>query len=385
MSDEQSGFHLGRFGAVILIVAVLLGCWGVFSRLHARSALSRQTLAAAVTDVAVINPGSAPASEELVLPATLLPFIDAPIYARTDGYLKRWLVDIGTRVKKGQQLAEIDTPEVDQQLRQGEADLKTAEANNRLAQITATRWKSLLASGLVAQQDVDNYAGDAEAKAAAEASARANVDRLRDLESFKIITAPFDGVITERKTDIGALITSGTVGTELFHIAAADKMRVYISVPQSYAPSIHKGLTARVKLSEGLIRDYPATVVSTADALDLTTRTLLTQLELDNSHGTLLPGAYVEVHLKVGSAIPILQLPANALLFQGDGMNAVTVTNDNKLLIKPVGVGRDFGTFVEIVSGLSPEDRVVLNPPESAINGTLVHVVAAHPTGSAAR
>ncbi|HEX9138442.1 MAG TPA: efflux RND transporter periplasmic adaptor subunit, partial [Steroidobacteraceae bacterium] len=295
------------------------------------------------------------------------------------------LVDIGSRVKKGQQLAEIDTPEVDQQLRQGEADLKTAEANNRLAQITATRWKSLLASGLVAQQDVDNYVGDAEAKAAAEASARANVDRLRDLESFKIISAPFDGVITERKTDVGALIASGSAGTALFHIAAADKMRVYISVPQSYAPSIHKGLAARVHLSEGLIPDYPATVVSTADALDLTTRTLLTQLELDNSHGTLLPGAYVEVHLKVGSAIPILQLPANALLFQGDGMNAVTVTSDNKLLIKPVSVGRDFGTFVEVVSGLSPEDRVVLNPPESAVNGTSVHIVPAHPTGSAAR
>jgi RND family efflux transporter MFP subunit len=385
MTDKHSGFHLGRFGLVILIVAVLLGSWGIFTRLHARTELSRQTLASAVANVAVITPASAPASEELVLPATLLPFIDAPIYARTDGYLKRWLVDIGTRVKKGQLLAEIDTPEVDQQLRQGEADLKTAEANNRLAQITATRWKSLLASGLVAQQDVDNYVGDAEAKAAAEASARANVDRLRDLESFKIITAPFDGIITERKTDIGALIASGSAGTELFHIASADKLRVYISVPQSFAPTIHKGLTAHVQLSEGLIRDYPATVVSTADSLDLTTRTLLTQLELDNSHGTLLPGAYVEVHVKVGSAIPILQLPANALLFQGDGMNAVTVTSDNKLLIKPVSVGRDFGTFVEVVGGLSPGDQVVLNPPESAVNGTPVHIVAAHPTGSAAR
>jgi RND family efflux transporter MFP subunit len=365
---------------ICAIVAVALVALGIASRMQAQNALRRATDAAAIAVVATVKPTLDADGEELVLPATVQAFADAPIYARTTGYLKSWAVDIGTRVKKGQLLAEIDTPEVDQQLLQAQADLAMAEANNRLAQSTAQRWTEMLASDSVSKQDVDEKVGDAAAKQSALQSARANMQRLRQLQSFKRIEAPFAGVITARNIDIGALVDAGT-SRELFRIAASDKLRVYVQAPQSYAAFIEPGLPVQVRFADRPGRDFPGKLVRTAAAIDPATGTLLTQIEMDNSSGELLPGSYAEVRLHL-DAKRGLRLPVNSLIFGADGMRVAVVTAERRIALKSIRLGRDYGTEVEVVAGLGSDEAVVLNPPDALFEGQAVQL--AEPKADAA-
>jgi RND family efflux transporter MFP subunit len=313
----------------------------------------------------------------LVLPGTVQAYIEAPIYARTNGYLKTWSVDIGSTVKKGQLLAEIDTPEVDQQLAQAIADLATARANQALASTTNTRWKELLATESVSKQDADEKAGDAAAKIAIVESAAANVARLRQLESFKRVVAPFDGIITARNTDIGALINAGeSAGSELFRLADTDKLRIYVQIPEPYAAAAKPGLAAELRFTEQPGKGYAATTVRTANALDPALRTLQVELELDNPQHELFPGAYAEVHFNIASNARAVRLPANTILFRSPGPQVATVDAQHKIRLKSIVQGRDFGGTIEVLSGLTPDDAVVLNPPDSIFDGVTVRVAA---------
>ncbi|HVY21968.1 MAG TPA: efflux RND transporter periplasmic adaptor subunit [Steroidobacteraceae bacterium] len=362
-----------------MVTAVVIACimgWGFYSRTLAQAALKAQTEQNALTIVTVTKPEAPGDHEDLVLPGNVQAYTEAPIYARTSGYLKHWYVDIGKNVKANELLAELDTPEVDAELRQAKADLATAEANNNLSQMTATRWKTLLASGAVSKQDVDDKVGDAEAKQAEVESARANVSRLEQLESFKRIVAPFDGVITARGTDVGALINSGAAnGQELFHIAAINKLRVYVQVPQSYASGIQTGTVAQLHFADHPGKTYTATVVNTARSIDAASRTLLTELSVNNSHHELLPGAYAEVHLAPHLKVSTLEVPGNALLFRSEGMLIATVNANHQVVMKKVQIGRDFGKRVEVLTGIDPDDVIVLNPSDSLLNGAKVRIV----------
>jgi RND family efflux transporter MFP subunit len=291
-------------------------------------------------------------------------------------------VDIGARVKKGQLLAQIDTPEVTQQIIQAEAGLATAQAQASLAQSTAVRWSAMLASDSVAKQDVDEKLADAAAKRADLNAAKANLNRLRQLGDFQRIVAPFDGVITARGIDVGALVTAGSgasSGPELFHIAAADKLRIYVNVPQAFAPLIKVGGPATLRIAERAKDGYAARIVSTAESLDQSSRTLLTQLEVDNAQARIRPGSYGEVRFEFAGGGGELRVPANTLLFRGDGMSVVTVDSNNRLQIRQIVLGRDLGKMVEVAAGLDPTDRVVVNPPDSAVSGLLVRVAVAAP------
>jgi RND family efflux transporter MFP subunit len=366
---------IARYAIIAGVIALLLAIWGVVERVRARSALAKETASEALPIVITTNPMRSPASEELVLPGSVQAFIEAPIYARTSGYLKRWYTDIGSRVKQGQLLAEIDTPEVDQQLGQARADQGTAQANYELAKTTNDRWQTLLTTHSVSQQDADSKAGDAAAKKAAEQSAAANVARLNDLESFKRVVAPFDGVITQRNTDIGALISAGdNAGAALFREADTRRLRVYVSVPEPYATATAVGVTAELRFTEHPTRGFPATVVRTAEALDPNLRTLQVELQVDNSDGSLFPGAYAEVHFKIPGTIENLRLPTNALLFRSAGLQVAIVDANGHVHLKSVAPGRDFGSSIEIVSGVAPQDRVVLNPADSLTEGETVRV-----------
>lgn len=372
-ADKPS--HIARYAWIALVVALILGAWGIISRVHARSKLAQETTAAAVPSVTTFKPGLSPASEDLVLPGSVQAFIEAPIYARTSGYLKIWYTDIGSQVKKGQLLAEIDAPEVDQQFSQARADLGTAHANSELAVSTNERWKGLLATHSVSQQDADTKAGDAAAKHAAEESAGANVARLKDLESFKRVVAPFDGVVTQRNTDIGALIAAGqNAGNALFRVADTTKLRIYVLVPEPYAAATVPGMEAKLVFTEHPGKSYPAKVVRTANALDPALRTLQVELQVDNASGVLFPGAYAEVHFKVPGSSQSLRLPANALLFRSAGLQVATVDQSNHVHLKAVVPGRDFGKSIEVLSGITAEDQVVLNPPDSLSDGAEVRI-----------
>jgi RND family efflux transporter MFP subunit len=374
--DPQFSRKLHRYGLILLIVAVLLAIWGIASRVLAREALRKESDASTVLTVSTITPTHDVAGEELILPGTTQAFIEAPIYARTSGYLKEWRTDIGTHVCKGDLLAEIETPEVDQQLRQAEADLATARANEVLAESTNERWKLLLATESVSKQDADEKAGDAAAKKAAAESAAANVARLRELELFKRVVAPFDGVVTVRNTDVGALINAGQVaGSELFHVADVRKLRIYVQVPEVYAAMIHAGLGAQLHLAE-LPRDpFPATVVYTASALDPVTRTLQVELQLDNSKGLVFPGAYTEVHFKLPGNAQTLRIPSNTLIFRSAGLQVATVDATRHVKLKSIVQGRDLGATIEVLSGIDTGDVIVINPPDSIVDGTPLRVV----------
>jgi RND family efflux transporter MFP subunit len=369
---------LRRFALGVLLIAVVVAGWGIFSRLQARDALRTAAAEAAVPVVAVVHPQRNDRGDALVLPGNVQAYSDAPIYARTNGYLKRWYVDIGAHVKAGQLLAEIDTPDVDAQLRQARADLATAQANSNLANVTAERWQKLLASGTVAKQDVDEKIGDAEAKRAAVDSARENVARLDEMEGFRRVVAPFDGVITARHTDIGALISNGTgtgTGQELFHLVDTERLRIYVQVPQTYVPYVHVGSQAELSpLAQPQLK-YAATVTSTARAIDTTTRTLLTELSVSRAEG-LLPGAYAEIRLPIPASAAALQLPSSTLLFRPEGTVVATVAANNHVVLKVVQLGRDLGAQVEILAGLAEADRVVLNPSDSLAADTVVRVSA---------
>ena len=316
-----------------------------------------------------------------MLPGTVQAFIEAPIYARTSGYLKVWLTDIGSEVTKGQLLGEIETPEVDQQLSQAVADLATARANEALSNTTNTRWKGLLATESVSKQDADEKAGDAAAKKAAADSAAANVSRLRELESFKRVVAPFAGVITSRNTDIGALINAGqSAGSELFRIADTRKLRIYVQVPETYAAATRPGLEAELHFAEQPHKAYAAKTVRTSNALSPSLRTLQVELELDNAGREIFPGAYAEVHFKLPASAESLRLPANTVLFRSAGLQVAVVDKQRRIKLKSIVQGRDFGNTIEVLSGIEPDDVVVLNPPDSLTDGVIVRIAPPKPT-----
>lgn len=365
--------------ALAIVAAIVIG--GIVPRLKATAALKTVTYDLALPNVTVIHPTHGAPQTEIILPGNMQAFIDAPIYARTTGYLKKWYVDIGSRVKANQLLAEIETPEVDQQLSQARADLNTAQANLALSEITAKRYEDLKNTDSVSKQDVDNAHGDYEAKKATVASAQYNMRRLEELQSFQKIYAPFDGVITARNTDIGHLINSGAGApqTELFHIASIRTLRVYVSVPQQDSVTAKPGLTADLTLPQFPGRHFAGKLVRTANAIDLATRTLLVEVDVDNATGELLPGAYTEVHLKAPSGVPSYILPVTALIFRSQGLQVALVENGDTARLVNVSLGRDYGNQVEVISGLPENAEVITNPPDSLISGEKVRVALSSP------
>ena len=361
-------------GLIAFVVVLVIALAGVFDRIYVRNALGKETVEAAIPAVAVIKAAQNVAGEELVLPGSVQAINAASIYARTSGFLKAWHTDIGAAVKKGQLLAEIDAPELDQQLSQAQADLATAQANYRLAQSTTARWQGLLATDSVSKQDADEKAGDAAAKKSIADSAAANVARLRELESFKRVTAPFDGTVVARNTDIGALINAGQ-GTELFRVADTRKLRIYAQVPQPYAASTKPGLAANLVFAEHPGTSYPAKIARTANAIDPTSRTLQVELEIDNGKGELLPGAYTEVHFKLPPNAESLRLPPTVILFRAAGLEVATVGADNRVTLKKIVQGRDFGSSIEVLAGVTVGDNIIMNPPDSITDGAQVHIV----------
>jgi RND family efflux transporter MFP subunit len=376
-TDPSLSRKIRRYSLVLLVVALALGAWGEISRVMAHSALGKETDRDSVTTVITVKPNRTELGENLVLPGSVQAFTEAPIYARTTGYLKIWYTDIGTQVKKGQLLAEIESPEVDQQLFQAQADLDTARANASLSNSTNKRWQGLLATESVSKQDADEKAGDAAAKKALVDSAAANVARLHDLESFKRVIAPFDGVVTARNTDIGALINAGqSTGTELFRIADLRKLRIYVQVPEAYAAATRPGLGAELRFTEQPNKSYDAQTVRTSNALDPTLRTLQVELQLDNGDREVFPGAYAEVHFKLPGNALSLRLPANTVLFRSAGLQVATVDAQQRIKLKSIVQGRDFGNTIEVLSGLEASDSVVLNPLDSFTDGVPVRIAA---------
>jgi len=333
-----------------------------------------QTHDAAFLTVSVTHPKITGATQELVLPGNTQPLIDAPVFARTNGYLKQWYADIGVRVKAGDLLAEIETPEVDQQLQQAKAELETAQANLSLAQVTAARMVNLEKKGAVARQDADNVVGDMNSKKAIVDSAAANVKRLQDLQSYEKVYAPFDGVITARNTDIGALINANGAGKELFHVSAINRLRVFISVPEDNLQAATNDAPATLTLNEFPGRVFKGTIVRNSNSIDLASRTLLVEVDVDNPTSELLPGAYVSVHLKfTGPSATALTIPVTTVLFRSEGIRAAVVRNGRAELV-PITIGRDFGDTLEVRAGLQPQESLVVNPPDSLISGTPVKV-----------
>jgi len=368
---------------LVLLLAAALGTagWGLVSRRNALKTVTRETDELAVVTVSVTRPERGKADQSITLPGTIQPFTDAAIYARTNGYLRKRYADLGSRVKRGQLIAEIDTPEIDQQLQQSRADLVTAEANAKLAKTTAERYQDLIKSESVSRQDLDNAVGGFEARTAEVLSAKANVSRLQQLQGFSRIYAPFDGVITARNTDIGALIDSGNGAKELFHVAATDRMRVFVSVPQVYSQSARTGLDATVTLREFPGRTFTGKIARTAEAIDVTSRTLLTEVDVDNPKGELLPGAYAEVRIQLPPGASSFRLPVNTLVFRAEGMQVATVQGGH-VVMQAVTLGRDFGTTVEVVSGLTGNEQVVINPPDALLAGQAVRVAAPGDNGA---
>jgi RND family efflux transporter MFP subunit len=380
-TEPDSGNRTLGIGLAVLLLGVLgvIGWFvyrGISTRVLAAKNLVVKTQADTVLTVSVTHAKETGGSQELVLPGNTQPLMEAPIYARTNGYLKKWYADIGTHVHKGDVLAEIETPEVDHQLGQAEADLETAKSNLSLAQMTATRIVNLQKKGVVARQDADNVVADVNAKRAIVDSAAANVKRLQDLQSYEKIYAPFDGVITARNTDIGALIDSGSGGTskELFHIAATNRLRVFVSVPEDYEQAAKNGSAAFLTLNEFPGRSFRGTVVRNSNSIDMTSRTLLVEVDVNNPTGELLPGAYVSVHLKfTGPAAMALTIPVTTVMFRSEGVRAAVVRNGKAVLV-PITIGRDFGDYLEVLAGLRPQDPLIVDPPDSLISGTPVRI-----------
>jgi RND family efflux transporter MFP subunit len=364
--------------AAVAVVAIVF-ISDVLPRVKARETLKRETQEMAVANVLVVQPRKAAPSQELVLPANVQPYISAPIYARTNGYLKKWYVDIGARVRQGQLLADIETPEIDQQLQQSRANLATAEANLKLSEITANRYQDLLKSDSVAKQDTDNAVGQFNANKAIVQAQQANVRQLEQLQSFEKIYAPFSGVIIARNTDIGALISSGTGSqTGLFQIAQPEKLRVYVNVPQAYSQGAKPGLTGDLTFAEFPGKRFQGKLVRTAESIDPASRTLLVEFSVDNPTGTLLSGAYAELHLKIPGGGSSYIVPVNTLLFRSEGLRVATVTDGQngtkQAQLLPVTIGHDYGSEVEVVSGLTGNEQVIVNPPDSIIAGQEVRV-----------
>jgi RND family efflux transporter MFP subunit len=371
-------------GAALAVVALLLYS-GIHSRAVAEARLEQRTEQAAIPTVDVISPQKGAPTQEIVLPGNTQAFSDSPIYARTSGYLKRWYFDIGAHVQKGQLLAEIETPEVDQQLLQARADLDTAQANLNIAKITASRWQDLVSTGSVSQQETDQAVSNLSAVKAAAESSSANVRRLEQLQSFEKVYAPFDGIVTARNTDIGALIDAGasTQPRELFHMAAIRKLRLYVSVPEVYSRAARSGVPATLTLDEFPGQVFHGTLVRNSNSIDIASRTLLVEVDVDNPTGQLLPGAYVFVHLKLPDQTRSVTLPSNTLIFRKEGLQVGLVRNGKAELV-PVKIGRDYGNTVEIVSGLQPTDAVIVDPSDSLVAGMPVRLIS-KPTGGSGR
>jgi RND family efflux transporter MFP subunit len=357
---------------VALLATAVLLLVGIVPRVRAREGVRRDTAALAVPVVSVLHVERSTADHDVVLPASVRGELDAPIFARASGYLARWYFDIGARVKKGALLAEIEAPEVDQQLLQARADLSTALANLQLSRLTARRYAGLRESGVVSAQDVDNTAGDFAAKTALVRSSQANVHRLQELQSYEKVYAPFDGVITARNTDVGALIDSGATGganAELFHISQPDKLRVYVNVPEIYAPAAKLGMPVDLTLAAYPGQHFPGQLVRTASAIDPTTHTLVAEIGVDNASGVLLPGAFARVHFKLGDATPAFLVPVSALMFRAEGLRVAVVSRDDTIALTPISIGRDLGTVVEVTSGLQGDEAIVAEPPDSLLQG----------------
>jgi len=362
-------------GVLALIVAIVLVVVGVVTRASGNARLRAWTQEQAVPTVSVVTPGTQGDATSLELPGRLEAYSRAPLYARVSGYLKSWSADIGTPVKAGQLLAEIEAPDLDQQLLQAKADLASAQANAALAQATATRWQQIVQSGAVSKQDVDEKVGDYKAKQALVNSAKANFDRVQALKGFTRITAPFDGIVTARQTDVGALINVGSsAGQELFVVSDTRKLRVYVSVPQNYVPSIPPGTKATMTVPDRPGKTYSATVESSAQAVNVASGSTLMQLGVDNANGELLPGGFANVSLDLPRNAQALNIPASALMFDKSGLRIATVGADNKVVLKPVTIQRDLGSIIELASGIEPGDRVIESPPDGIATGDAVRI-----------
>ena len=358
-----------------LLVLITAGAVTFLNKRSETDALAKETEAVSVPTVAVVQPKTEPGNDELVLPGNLLAFIESPIFARTNGYLLRWYKDIGSKVEKGELLASIDAPEVDQELSQARASREQIKAALGLAKISADRWENLRKSDSVSQQEADQQTSGYQQAQANLAAADANVRRLEDLESFKSVYAPFTGVLTRRNVDPGALINSGAAaGREMFDIARVDPLRVYVSVPQAYAPSIRAGMKANVTLQEFPGQKFVGTVARTAEAIDPATRTLNTEVDVPNKDGQLLPGSFGQVHFATGTSVPRITIPVNAMLFRAEGPRVAVVDKDGKVHLRSITVGRDFGATLEILGGLEVSDQIIINPSDSLEEGQQVHV-----------
>ena len=396
-----------RLWLVLVILAITVGAViyrGVDARTRAAAAVKQETMELAVPTVAVSHPKRGSMENEVVIPGNVQPFIDSPVYARASGYLKAWHADIGAHVKTGQALAEIEAPELDHQveqakaaveqaraaLDQAQASLQQGRANEELARVNAARWNSLVAKGVVSKQDNDQYQAQYQALTANRqalekavnaaqsniASSAANLARLQEMQGFEVVRAPFDGVITIRNTDIGALINAGNGGPaqELFHIASTSKLRVYVNIPEVYSRAAVPGIIADLTLAEFPNRKFRGKLVRTSDAMDAGTRTLLAEIDVDNPNGELKPGSYTEVHLLMPASVPSMIVPVGAILFRSEGLR-VGVVRDGKTALVPVVLGKDYGTEAEVLSGLQPGDLVIVNPPDSLVSGTTVRTV----------
>jgi membrane fusion protein, multidrug efflux system len=365
--------------AFVALAAALL-MTGIVPRLHASTVLATQTAAQRVVNVSVIAPRTAPATQEILLPGAITAYADAPIYARTSGYIRHWYADIGAHVEQGQLLADIQTPELDAQLLQARADAAAAQANYTYANVTAQRWQDMLKTQSVSQQDADTRTGDMQAKRAMLQSAQANVRRLEELVSYEKIMAPFAGVVTARNVDVGALVTAGgspglgaTTG-ELFHVAQTGTLRVFVDVPQNDAPYISTGTPVDLSVPQFPGRRFPATVTRSAGVMDPSSRTLRVEVDVDNRDGALLPGAYSQVHIVLANGRPALDLPVSALLFRPNGITVAIVDSADHTQLKTVTIGRDFGTHVEVTTGLVASDRVIDNPGDAITAGETVRI-----------
>jgi RND family efflux transporter MFP subunit len=386
--------RLRRVGGAFVLLAIAVVAYGLGSRTAQNASLGALTEAQALPVVAVVTPTQAEHHDGLDLPGRLEAYIRAPIYARVPGYLKSWKFDIGGKVKAGDVLAEIDTPDLDQQLMQARASLRVAEANAKLAQITAQRWQSLADTDAVAKQDVDTRTFTWNADIAQVKAAQALVDQLIAEEGFKRLIAPFDGIVTARETDIGALINVGASGggisvgssggAELFVVSATSKLRVYVSVPQNYVPSVPPGTKATITVPEHPDKTYSGVVEASAQAVIPTTGTTLMELIVDNNAGELMPGDYARIHLQIAAAPHVLSVPSSALIFDAKGLSIATVDSHDRVVLKPVSIERDLGAVVELASGLSPNDRVIENPPDGIGNGAQVRLAAVASAGAAA-
>jgi RND family efflux transporter MFP subunit len=362
---------------ILLLVLLVAGGLTLWDRVSHERALAKETERETVPTVAVVYPLSEKPDEDLVLPGSLQAYEESPIYARTSGYLVRWYKDIGSQVTKGELLAKIDTPEVDQELNQTRAARLQILAQMDLAKISADRWQNLRKTDSVSAQEADQYDSGYKQSQANLAAADANVRRLEQLEGFKDVYAPFSGVLTKRNVDPGALINAGAgaAGRELFDLARVDPLRVYTSVPQAYAPYIKVGATTTVTLQEFPGQKFVGKVVRTAEAIDPATRTLLTEVDVPNKDGRLLPGSFGEVHFAVGSGVNKVTIPVNAMLFRAEGPRVAVVDNSGKVQLRPINIGRDYGTTLEVLGGVSPTDQVVINPADSLADGQQVNVV----------